>query len=78
MSVCGALVLFWRGRERGGILGGRRVVLVVVLRVLRLRPFRETGSACSDARGCSVGAVAGDPHVHEAVWEQLRFALVTP
>ena len=35
--VDGELVLFWRGMERGGILGGRREVLVVALRVSRLR-----------------------------------------
>ena len=61
--------------ERGGILGGRKVVLVVVLGVSRLRPFRGTGSVCSDVRGCPV---VGGPHVHEAVWAQLRSALVTP
>ena len=76
MWVGGELALFWRGREKGGILGGRKVALVAALRVWRLRPFRGTGSVCSDARGCSV--VAGGPHVHEAVWAQLRSALVTP
>ena len=76
MWVGGGLALFCWGRAKGDILGGRKAELVVVLRVWRLRPFRGTGSVCSDARGCSV--VAGGPHVHEAVWAQLRSALVTP
>ena len=78
MWVGGELALSCWGREKGGILGGRKVVLVAALRVLRPRPFHGTGSVCSDARGCSVVAVVGGPHVHEAVWAQLRSALVTP